>query len=344
MTLPPALKPDPDFTWDPQTGDWAVGVRPWRAGTFRLELETTGGKHLVHNYGHGGAGITMSWGCAVEVRDIVRHTGIKKGATVAVVGAGVMGLTCAVVLLEAGYAVNIYAAKMKDTTSDRAGGQWAPSIVEFLPGERARFDRILKTAFDQHKQRIGKGFGVSERTNFCKVRSHGLDLASSSGAIPAPRQWASLPFEHMNGPGWSYETLLVEPPIFLPKLRADLQGHVAWVEGEIKDKQALLRLPPKVIINCTGYGARKLLGDRAVEPRKGLLALLPAQANLDYLFSNGSSYVFPRADHVVVGGSFEARDDEAKDVAILTSIVENAKALFAGFAVKTFSWALPFNK
>jgi D-amino-acid oxidase len=42
------------------------GVRPRRTGV-RLELDVGPGPAIIHNYGHGGAGITLSWGCAEEV-------------------------------------------------------------------------------------------------------------------------------------------------------------------------------------------------------------------------------------------------------------------------------------
>ncbi|WP_250002521.1 FAD-dependent oxidoreductase [Actinoplanes sp. M2I2] len=47
-----------------------VGIRPHRE-TVRLEHEDFGERHLVHNYGHGGSGVSLSWGCADEVADIV---------------------------------------------------------------------------------------------------------------------------------------------------------------------------------------------------------------------------------------------------------------------------------
>ena len=48
-----------------------MGLRPSRY-ELRLELELINGRKVIHNYGHGGAGVTLSWGCADEVANIVK--------------------------------------------------------------------------------------------------------------------------------------------------------------------------------------------------------------------------------------------------------------------------------
>ncbi|HWS38443.1 MAG TPA: FAD-dependent oxidoreductase [Actinoplanes sp.] len=48
-----------------------AGIRPWRS-EVRLEHEDLGDRHIVHNYGHGGAGVSLSWGCAEDVTEIVQ--------------------------------------------------------------------------------------------------------------------------------------------------------------------------------------------------------------------------------------------------------------------------------
>jgi len=48
-----------------------VGLRPSR-NELRLEYEHVNDKHIIHNYGHGGAGVTLSWGCATEVMRLLR--------------------------------------------------------------------------------------------------------------------------------------------------------------------------------------------------------------------------------------------------------------------------------
>jgi D-amino-acid oxidase len=108
-------------------------VRPYRNSSYRLEAETISNRFFVHNYGHGGAGITLSWGCAAKVRDIIGAYLVgSKEKSVAVLGAGVMGLTAATRMLDLGLDVTIYSDRLPaQTTSAKAGGQWAVSVVEF---------------------------------------------------------------------------------------------------------------------------------------------------------------------------------------------------------------------
>ena len=95
--MPSDTLPTPDFTFDPHAPRACVaGVRPRRRDSYRLDAETLSGRFVVHDYGYGGAGITLSWGCAAKVREIVAAHLVGSPATAAaVLGAGVMGLTAA---------------------------------------------------------------------------------------------------------------------------------------------------------------------------------------------------------------------------------------------------------
>src|SRR3954466_5678553 len=101
-----------------------AGLRPYRRSGFVVRAEQLGEKRLVHNYGHGGSGITMSWGASKLAAEIglQGHSG-----PVAVLGSGVVGLSTARLVQEAGFPVTIYAAALPpDTTSNIAGGQFHP--------------------------------------------------------------------------------------------------------------------------------------------------------------------------------------------------------------------------
>ncbi|HWJ59850.1 MAG TPA: FAD-dependent oxidoreductase, partial [Sphingomicrobium sp.] len=101
-----------------------AGLRPYRAAGFVVRADALGDKLLVHNYGHGGAGITLSWGTSKLAVDLGLPA---RSGNAAVLGAGIMGLTTARLAQEAGRKVTIYTAAMPpDTTSNIAGGQWSP--------------------------------------------------------------------------------------------------------------------------------------------------------------------------------------------------------------------------
>jgi D-amino-acid oxidase len=275
-----SLLPDPDFTCTATDCKFVAGIRPYRQTTFRLEPQTVGTKFIVHNYGHGGAGITMCWGCAVEVRELVRqHTG-GTPRPVAVLGAGVMGLTAAAQLVDAGYSVGIYASSLLSTTSDIAGGQWQPSFVEHEPTAAAkhRFETILRTSFAMHRDRIGQGYGVSKRINYSKHGSGTSFDKVPHDVIPPPMPYAHLPFAHLNVPGFGYHTLLVEPPIFLKKLRDDLSAAgVPFTQKEFHSPGDVAQLAEPVVVNCTGMGSKEIFGDNRLVPIKGHLVLLKRQ-------------------------------------------------------------------
>jgi D-amino-acid oxidase len=332
--------PTPDFTFHPDTpGACVAGVRPYRAGSYRLDAETASNKFVVHNYGHGGAGITLSWGCAAKVKDIIRkRVAVSHDQEAAVVGAGVMGLTAATLLLDLGLKLTIYADRTPvETTSFKAGGQWAVSVVEFS-GKEQELQEIIKIAYTTFNSSIGKGFGVSHRPNYTATRSHNLEVVLQlvPGLLPAPVRLPRMPFEGHARPGYEYQTLLIEPQIFLPRLEKDLKARgVTFVRRRFSSRSHVLTsLPQNIIVNCSGLGAKTLWNDSRMLPIKGQLAMLPAQRALRYLYGQ-NGYMFPRSDHVVIGGTFEEGvNNETVDKTVCKSLVEHIASLFGKAAAK----------
>src|SRR5437764_14821019 len=139
-----------------------AGLRPYRRQGFVVRLEQLGEKRLVHNYGHGGGGITLSWGSSKLATELglQGHSG-----PVAVVGSGVMGLSTARLVQEAGFPVTIYSAALPpDTTSNIAGGQFHPSAVfhegQVTPEFMTQFAKALEYSWRRFQIMVGEDYGI----------------------------------------------------------------------------------------------------------------------------------------------------------------------------------------
>ena len=130
----------------------AVNVcsRPFRAQGPRIEAERIGRRTVVHNYGHGGAGWSLSWGSAVRALELVQATGERD---VAVIGCGAIGLTTAVTAQRAGLRVRIYARERPpEVSSSCATGVWTPdsrvcSAAAATPEFERQWEAMARTSF-----------------------------------------------------------------------------------------------------------------------------------------------------------------------------------------------------
>jgi D-amino-acid oxidase len=78
--------------------------------------------------------------------------------------------------------------------------------------------------------------------------------------------------------------------------------------GELTSREEIQGLPERVVLNCTGLGAKALFGDQELEPVRGQLTFLLPQAEVDYIVIAGGLYMFPRRDGILLGGTFEHGD------------------------------------
>jgi glycine/D-amino acid oxidase-like deaminating enzyme len=307
-----------------------AGLRPYRTGGPRLELERIGGKRLVHNYGHGGAGVTLSWGCAEAALDLLEGT--RPGTTVAVAGAGVIGLTTARVAQERGLRVRIYAqAFSPHTTSDVAGAEWAPDIIDWGGAETTR--RLVQIARRSHARFLrlcGSRWGVYQRP---ALEADGV--VSGLAAVPAELVGPPRPERFSMGGRphqvLRYRSLLIEPPVFLPALtRAILAAGGRMVPRTFARRDDLMGLDEEVVFDCLGLGAGPLFGDSALQPIKGQLVHLPP-VPLPFIPDHPAGYLVPRTDALVVGGTFETGvADTAVDPVVSRRILAANRAFFEG--------------
>ena len=120
----PRRLPAVNASWD-RIIRTTIGLRPHRPSGFVLRADKLDGKTLIHNFGHGGSGMSLSWGTASMATDLaLPHTERKA----AVLGSGVVGLTSARELQRHGFDVTIYAATVPpDTTSNMSLAGWTPT-------------------------------------------------------------------------------------------------------------------------------------------------------------------------------------------------------------------------
>ena len=141
-----------------------VGLRPHRDGGFVVRTEKQDDKVLVHNYGHGGSGMSLSWGTGAMAADLALQ---QPGRRAAVLGCGAVGLTAARQLQRRGFDVTIYATAVPpDVTSNWSLAGFTPTSGLIEPERRtAEFDAQYRQAVDiayrQLQLLAGAGYGVS---------------------------------------------------------------------------------------------------------------------------------------------------------------------------------------
>ena len=318
-----------------------VGNRPYRPSGFVVKGERMGDKVVIHNYGHGGGGITLSWGSsALAVRETI---GMETG-NAAVVGSGVMGLTTARLLQDAGWSVTIYTRDLaRHTTSNVAGGQWAPSSVfdESVASSafKQQFEWAARIAHHAYTNLGGPDYGIRWIENYYLGNA---PMGESYYLRELPDLFASVadlqPHEHPFPVPYVRQTvtMMVEPATFLRRLMEDFhQAGGRLVVKDFIDRAEVLSLPEPVIFNCTGLGAAKLFGDEELTPIKGQLLYLPPDPAVDYLTvggGRGTLYMFSRSDALVLGGTHKRGDASTDPEPDETErIISEHERIFAGF-------------
>jgi D-amino-acid oxidase len=324
-----------------------VGLRPHRPSGFVVRVAKLDEKVIVHNYGHGGAGMSLSWGTGYQAADLAMDHGDRR---VAVIGSGVVGLTAARQLQRRGFTVTIYAmAVPPDTTSNLSLAGFTPmsGLIDrdkHTPEWDAQFRRAADISYRQLQLLVGAHYGVSWVDQYGPtdaVQPPNANAPSPStasllvgpvilqpGEHPFPQQYAS-----------KRPILRIEPSIYLDALMRDFMmfgGRL--VIRKFDTPGDLMSIDEALMINCTGLGSRALFGDEELTPLKGQLTVLVPQPEIFYSTNGGARntgggfvHMMPRADGIVLGGTsqrgiwtLEPDEEERKRV------VDTHIALFAG--------------
>jgi D-amino-acid oxidase len=275
---------------------------------------------------------------------------------VAIVGAGVSGLTCGVIFAERGYRTAIVAKEIgQQTTSGAAAALWFPYDAE--PA-----DKVIPWALGTYRMLIdlarNPDSGVSmielrqfSRTEKIHIPDWAIPLGAraivpslppvmssevENGAAGEAATWTGRPEAERTRSeritslkifksGFSLRVPLMDTTIYLDYLA----NRFVAAGGSIAPNTHFAQLEdvdPKfaVVINCAGIGARELVRDTDLEPHRGQVAIVPRIKDLPCAVVCDDAplmYAIPRRNDYVLGGTNELSNDLAADSATTTRIV-----------------------
>jgi D-amino-acid oxidase len=246
-----------------------------------------------------------------------------------VVGAGVVGLSCAVRLAEAGHQVDVVARDLPlETTSAVAAALWYP--YRAYPFERVTgwaqrsYDEFVRLAESSPKAGVNLVPGT-------EVFRQPTADPWWRAAVPALERVRALPDGYRDG--WSFSAPVIEMPVYLGWLRQRLETL-----GGTVTRMALTALPDgaggALVVNACGLAGRSLADDSTLLPVRGQVVYVE-QFGLDrwWLSPEGPTYIVPRSHDVVVGGTDEEGSwDRRPDPTTAERILERATGLLPELA------------
>jgi len=297
-----------------------VCTRPFRPQGPRLDVERRGDKTIVHNYGHGGSGWSLSWGSGAIATENALATGERE---IAVIGCGALGLTSALLLQRAGAHVTVYARDLPpNVRSSLATGVWSPDSRICLeqhatPEFKRLWERMARRSWQTYQTFLGlpgepvefiDDYAIFDgaagprrapvpdaRPPFAALADELIpDLQSKARDYPP----GTHPFgkRTLRGSPWMMFNLGAYARLLMSDYLAN-GGKLEIVEFHTAADLATLR--QKTLVNATGYGARALFADDTIVPVRGQLARMIPQPDIHYgLYYKGVSFV-PRRDGMV---------------------------------------------
>lgn len=338
--------------------DITVCLRPFRAAGPRLDTEQVGDKLVVHNYGHGGSGWSLSWGSGNIAVGKAMASGPRE---VAVIGCGALGLTAATLAQRAGAKVTIYARELlPQARSARATGSWTPdsriALAAAAPAFGPVWEEMARFSFKQFRNYLGlpgepvewtDRYSLSDQAvsfprrpdsangmlEFGHFNDRVHDLSPQNELLPAGSTPFDAPFVYRT------ESLQFNIADYGHTLMTDFfaaGGQFRRAEFRSPaDLAAIIREP--VVINCPGYGARALWQDESVVPVRGQIAWLIPQPEVRYGVFYKNVSVLSRRDGIVVqaveGGDMKGYNDtrELPDRVEADTAVATIADLFSRF-------------
>jgi hypothetical protein len=298
-------------------------IRPFRTKGPCLDVEQIGDAMVIHNYGHSGAGWSLSWGSAdMQVQKAMSRSPKK----IAVIGCGIIGLTSALMAQRAGAQVTIYTRELlQSTRSVRANGSWTPASHMALASDAPSnlgevWERMTRISWKNLRQYIGMAGNPLAFADHYYLSDTPFDTPlppPPPSPIPIPEYYALGDRIGDITPKLQTLTPDLHPfPVQYARRTTRLffnfseYGHVLMSDffaagGKIVMRNfhspgELAHLPEKVIINCPGYSARDWWKDKAMVPHRGQTEWLIPQPEVNYGLTYRNVEALSKSDGIMV--------------------------------------------
>ncbi|MET4695689.1 FAD-dependent oxidoreductase [Endozoicomonas lisbonensis] len=335
-----------------------IGIRPCRSNGPNISAVESGQKLLIHNYGHGGAGWSLSHGSVLHALSLFEDRHCRRSSPITIIGAGVMGLLTSLYLYERGYRnLEIVAREFEGITSCRSTGYYAPLAMSLNSDKQQAFINDIGFTTFTTFQAIQQGshplfkVGISPVNVYAGTGDHsegtletqtGLEPYVAKGLLPEP-ELGEIDF----GNGQKhvmrrFQTYFMNTPDIMAELTSLLNQR--GIRRTQKNINEFSEINSDIIFNCSGIGARLLNHDNNIHPNLGVLLLLkqPIIEQLHYIIytryrspwsaptEDNYIYFMPRGNGLL-GATFipfNEGTDEAENMKQVRRIILENKAFF----------------
>ncbi len=254
-----------------------------------------------------------------------------------VIGCGVSGLTTGLCLLEAGHTVSIWAKELPPfTTSNVAAAVWYP--YKAYPADKVT--AWSKEALRKFKElQTDKASGIF-MTNMLEVKP-----------LASPDPWwvtAVEDFRHASreelplgyADGYAFETPVIDTLVYLDYLMCKFQAQGGLIVQHTITNLSEAFVQSDIVVNCSGLGARELVGDHDLRPAKGQVVRIKPngfrRVLIDEEGPNSLAYIVPRLHDIVLGGTYEEQNESMEiDPVEIQAILRRCAQLAPAFSAVT---------